>query len=656
MHLDKKIISLNLALVLGIALLLGVPAAGAVYEERYSADEKADGEGLIAYTSELTPTKVTPETGVEDADTAEAATESPYYITVGGTRFFNTEDSSGSGWSYSAEDRILTLNGYYGSGIRASGDLTICTRGKFNATVTGNSGAGGTAAVSVDGFLFIDTSSGGNARFYGGSGDTGSGGDGIRAQAVFIARSSHKITCTGGYGETSGGSGISGGEVILNAQKMDIIGGDSNGAAGPGISYNSRLYVGICEMTVQAGNRSGTPIAASGDGEFSCSAHVGVTEIDSYLLVFTPDTYNISHTLTLDGCGGTYHGNASEVLSGPYPTYFYMKNYEFTRNGYKQTGWLNGTEVLPLGVTLCSEADTTLYAIWADMQENSVLFIGNGGTVDGNNYRKTTTGASVSIPDRSQTVRAGASGSDLCLFGWCESAAVTTADVDLITNPNDRWYLPGTVCAVDNRTVLYALWIEACDCINTIYYNGNGGIRSTGGEAAVQSSALFGINQSLYVKDEMDSTRDGYDFEGWYDADGIKYWEGKAVKNTTGTLKFTNLYARWSHTYTVESGDGANRGKCVVYPEQKEVMVSLDITSLKNTGTDVIKLPVYCALYENGRMVAIETKDVYQTLGGMTDSVTVDYTDGAQPDMCKIFVFGDTHCTPACVPLECPLE
>ena len=622
MCVGKKLIALNLAIGLILALLFGIPSAGAAYETPAAAEDMADA---------------------------------PYLITVGGTRFYNTVDSSGSGWGYSAKDRILTLNGYYGSGIRASGDLTIYTRGNFKATVTGSSGAEGAAAISVDGFLFIDTSSGGTARFYGGSGDTGFGGDGIRAQTVFIARSS-RIICTGGYGETSGGCGISGGEVILNARIMDITGGDSNGAAGPGISYNSRLYVGMCEMTVQAGNRSGTPIVASGEGECSYSAHVGMTEIDSYLLVFTPDTYNISHTLTLDGCGGTYDGNATTVLSGPYPTYFYMEDYEFTRNGYKQTGWLDGTEGLPLGVTLCPEADTTLYAIWADMQENSVLFIGNGGTVDGNNYLKTTTGACVSIPDRSQTVRAGASGSDLCLLGWCESEAVASANLDFIINPNDRWCLPGTVCAVDSQTVLYALWIEACDCINTIYYNGNCGIRSTGGEAAVQSSALFGINQSLYVMDEMDFTRDGYDFEGWYDADGTKYWEGKAVKNMTGTSKFTNLYARWSRTYTAESGDGADCTTCIVYPEENEITVSLDITSLKNTGSETKKLPVYYALYENGRMVAIEKQDVSQTAGGMEGSVTIGYSGSVQPDMCKIFVFGDMDYAPAYVPLECAFE
>lgn len=612
MRLDRKIVSLNLALAFIVTMFLGFPSA-------FAADETA------------------------------------YSIIVGDTLFYNTEDKSGTGWSYSASDGVLTLDGYSGSSILASGDLTIYSY--ETVKVTGDSGTRfGSDAITVDGCLYLFAFSG-SAAFTGGRGDTYYGGDGIDAASLYISSfSSTQITSTGGYGVTRGGYGITGGTISLYAKKATITGGNSSNTAGSGIYFSSSLYIDVSTMTVQAGNTSGYAIVSLGELSYYLSKHVTLTTTGNYKNTYTPNTY----TLTLYGDGGTFEGSSSQSFTGQYPTYTDLGIYVFTRSGYQQVGWVTGSDFVPLGDFYLPTSNTSLYASWVEMQSNSVLFIGNGGTINENYYLKTTTGTSVSIPDRSETVRTDASGSNLYLLGWTNSIDYS-CETDLgnyIINRHDKWYLPGATSSIDSQTTLYAHWISEDYDSNIICYSGNGGTSSTGGEAVVQGSLTSGSDISLYVQDDMGFTRTGYSFDGWKDSGGTSYATGQLITRPTADFQITNLYAQWVKTfsYTAKSADLADSATCVVTPARYKVDVSLAITSLTNSTPYAKTLPVYYALYQNGRMVAIETNNVSQTSSGMTDSLSIQFESTAQPDTCKIFVFNGTAFVPVCAPLVCQFK
>ncbi|MGE4484186.1 MAG: InlB B-repeat-containing protein [Oscillospiraceae bacterium] len=679
MYLGKKLISLNLVLVLILALAVAIPATGAAYEEHAVPDEVADA---VEYTASTVPTvpirncaeeasteevleKISPvdpvpaegapveesPAGVGDGLDMSVCADSPYNITVGNTTFYNTADASGTGWSYSAEEGVLTLNEYQGGSIKSYGDLKIYSYGTVKVTGS-NVAASPSAGVTVAGELDLYILSG-NAYFTGASGSQ-NGADGINAKTVFIIGDDDTvINCTGGYSSNHGGHGISGDIIYLIPDTMYITGGGSTGTVGVGIHFTTYLYIGVCSMVVQAGGTAGYAIASPDGLYFYYSKHVTLIESGTYKISVQINRYN----LVLYGNGGTYSdGRTAKLLNGSYPTYFKLWDYVFTRDGYQQIGWVTGSDLIPLKTSFCPGENTSLYASWAPKLDNAALFIGNGGTINGSYYLNIPTGASVSIPGAVCTVDS----ENLYLLGWSDLYDFDSeADsVNHIINGSDKWYLPGTTVSMGSQTTLYAHWIYENSKHNIVYYNGNGGKSSMGGAAVVQAALATASDITLYVQDDMAFTRDGYVFDGWTDDSGAEYETGQAITNTTGAFKVTNLYAQWLevHSYTAGNGASGDSAALDVYPTRNEVKVSLDIGSLKNPDTGSTTLPVYYALYENGRMIAIEMQEVPQTPSGMTGSVTIDYTDGVRPDACRIFVFGGDDYAPAYEPLTCDLS
>ncbi len=64
-----------------------------------------------------------------------AITEKDTYITINGTKFDRKSNNSGTNWSYTAADHVLTLDGYSGGPILSEGDLTIKLKGSNTITL-----------------------------------------------------------------------------------------------------------------------------------------------------------------------------------------------------------------------------------------------------------------------------------------------------------------------------------------------------------------------------------------------------------------------------------------------------------------------------------------------------------------------------------------
>lgn len=528
MKFDKKIVALNLTLVFIFTLLMGVQPAH-----------------------------------------AEATT--PYGILVGGTEFYSNADTAGTGWSYVASSNSLYLNGYSGSSIAAAGNLTIYSQG--TVTVTGDASV--PYAIGATGILTIHLASGtatlkgadstpddggfgvvapnvivyvyGTATLscIGGNSSASDGGHGIAAtDSLNIATNpTANISCTGGTGTTSGGLGIFGKTVTVSANGT-ITGGSSAGTIGAGIGFAGSLYIGPCTLTVQAGGTSGYAIGATPSAtSFNLSPHVTETTTGTYKKEYLPKNY----TLTLYGSGGTYNGSATKSITEQAGKLIYLKNYIFTRSDYQQVGWVTGSDFFPFCALYSQTADTGLNASWVDMQANSVLFIGNGGKIGTDYYSKTTTGAAVSIPDSGSTVWSYTTSTNLILLGWSDELSPTVDPLTQVMSTG-KWYLPGSTSNITSKTVLYGQYINKNS--NVVFYSGNGGTSSTGGDTVIQGKDTLGAARTLIIQDAMGFTRTGYSFDGWKGDPGVSYAAGTALTCASNSSLRTYLTAQWLANYS----------------------------------------------------------------------------------------------------------
>ena len=612
MRADKKIIAVNLALLLIFSLFFCIPA----YAEEedvcvgYACPSEIRGGGEEGFSD-----------GMSLA--VEALTD-PYRIYVGSTSFYSNTSASGAGWTYNGSNNRLTLDGYNGPSIKTSGDLVIYSYG--TVTVSGSDSSSGYDAITVGGsldFILID----GTAALTGGNGTSSFGGDGIDASVLFVyALDDTVFNCSGGDGATYGGHGINGVSVDLYPNAATIMGGNGGTFPGSGIDYYSDLYIDVCSMVAQGGGTAGYGISYSGSGSnFYISPHVTLVRDDNHhMYTFTPKTY----TLTLDGNGGTYNGIGSVSLPGPYPTYTDLGDYVFSRNEYQQVGWATASDlsaVYPLSAYYLPNSDTTLYASWTEVDDSTVLFIGNGGSISGELFWKTTTGASVHMPDRNEAVA-----SDSNLIGWTDSLKLTSDDDHMLCG-GSRWYMPGAAAKLDAQTTLYAQW--SSEYGNIIYYNGNGGTNGAGSAAAVQGILSSGSSLSLYVQDDLGFARTGYRFIGWKDASGTAYQEGAEVPTPTASLSVTELFAQWLQVFT--SSDGRDTVTCTLVPDLHSVDVSLSVTSLTSSHADAVK--IYYVLYKDDRMIGLALNTAALSESGLENSATVEYRSSYEPDRCKIF-------------------
>ena len=243
----KQLIALNLAL-----LLLGLTAVPALAAE--------PGSDVVPYIpSEETVTDARlpellqlPGWASEDDLDLQNSPDTPYKIVVDGTPFWSDQNASGLQWTYRAEDHYLTLTGYNGGTINASGDLTVYAQN--NVTITGSSGGSyGGGGILVDGMLTLVVGSG-SVKIAGGDGQI-RGGDAIYASQFgygnFAGTNAYfhggDATSTSAADKPIGGFGINAGFVLLSGSgSVYIYGGDASTYS----ASNSLGGCGICADTV----------------------------------------------------------------------------------------------------------------------------------------------------------------------------------------------------------------------------------------------------------------------------------------------------------------------------------------------------------------------------------------------------------------------
>ncbi len=149
-----------------------------------------------------------------------------YSIEVGDTAFTSDTSSSGTGWSYDGATNTLTLDGYNGDSIKASGDLTVYV--KSTSTVSGTDASPN--GITANGVLNINAEA--PLTVNGANGNFSNGGDAVFAyDAKISTKKSGSITFNGGNSTMlSGGVGLKANNIELSAEKSEINGGNNSSA------------------------------------------------------------------------------------------------------------------------------------------------------------------------------------------------------------------------------------------------------------------------------------------------------------------------------------------------------------------------------------------------------------------------------------------
>lgn len=349
-----------------------------------------------------------------------ASGNSGYNIVVDGNSFSSRSNAKGNGWEYQANRSTLFLNGYSGSGIRASGDLVIYASGVneitgSTSTYYGSDGiisSGNLDVIIVDGTTSV---SGGNGFYRGGDGiysnsyafvctfagasliveggDTAqtstAGGNAICGEIAHISGEGF-VRAIGGDGTSMyskgcvGGCALIGNEVYVESP-CELIGGEGY-YAGPGIYFGSYCEMGVVNATISCGN-----------GQYDKYAIQNSDELDWYydnhtILSGNSSSIKISirqYTLRLLGCGGTRGTATIESLKAYYPTSYDLSEYSFQRLGYTQIGWSNASgDLVPLDDRYTPDKDTCLYAEWSP-NTYKIAYDSNGGSGSMNNSNHT---------------------------------------------------------------------------------------------------------------------------------------------------------------------------------------------------------------------------------------------------------------------------
>lgn len=396
-----------------------------------------------------------------------------YNIVVDGNSFFSLYDARGNGWEYKADGNLLFLNGYSGSGIRASGDLVIYAEGinevsGYTGMYYGSNGiksSGDIEIIVTDGTTYISGGDGysqgadgiysrGNTSIYtfeGASlfvdgGDTeetkNSGGDAILGETVSLSGYGF-VRATGGngtllYNYGCGGCGIIGNNVYIHGS-CELTGG-SGYYGGSGINFSDYCETGIVNTSIYGGNGLyGYAIQNSEGLNWNYNDHTIVSG-DLYSIKISIRQY----ILKLFGCGGTRGPATFETLESYYPTNYNLSEYIFQRTGYTQVGWTNTSgNLMQINSLYTPDKDTYLYAEWAP-NTYKITYNSNGGSGSMN--------SSVHTYDISQSLTDCAFSKEGYTFaGWSTSS---NGNVEY----SNRESIINLTSTNDGTVILYAVW------------------------------------------------------------------------------------------------------------------------------------------------------------------------------------------------------
>lgn len=495
----------------------------------------------------------------------------PYYLIIDNLSIRFNEVRSGNGWEY--EDGALRLNNYSGSGIRASGDLTVYSTG--DVTIQGEDGAYASDGIIVSGVLQVFVNSG-TLTISGGSG-TVMGGDAIDADVIFAylyggtaaftgggasgdaicghginARSSaaiygpanqgSRLAATGGTAapgsNVTAGCAIHGGDIGIHTDA--VLRGGSAGSAAPAVYTDGVFEVGCVNAELYGGQ--------SASGVRAEPVLFDKTEVDNWYydehttLLEQEGHFSIKidqYRLRLIGGGGVYAGATYTDLINYYPARYQLSDYVFTRDGYAQTAWATASGgTVPLDASFRPEKNTTLDAVWVELAPGDILLNGLSGTLaDGKLWQRYHNAESVTLPS---SLFFG--GEDTDLVGWHTGLTPQADDNDVLSG---GWYA-GSVSAAAEPISLYAL----DDSVGSyVVYHAEGGTPIAGGNMTVQHRYLASCTDlDVYLVNGSDYITAPYGcaFSGWATQKGgdVRYAPGTVVSVTQGAP--LHLYAVWT--------------------------------------------------------------------------------------------------------------
>lgn len=664
----SKILCLNLSMLLLLACVLPVPTQALLDAEIYGGRETVlvdrAGEDYAAYReSSAQEFSAGEETELRNAPAPllTSETNEPYRIDVGGTAFFSNEVKSGENWSY--EEGALVLNNYNGSGISASGDLVIYSRGAvciqgtsetYAGNSFGNNGIEVLGALDIyvfDGIMQVTggsgTASGGNAIYadsffcklyegtasiQGGNTSVGNrGGDGICANAVSIygpTNSGVRLTSIGGASSFLTGSlagcAIYAGNTYIGTDVV-LRGGNAYMAAPAVYSYgvckfgciNATLYGGR-----DASDKSQYPVLidTSNAEDWYYNEHTTLTDYGTYYSI-TINQYN----LRLLGNGG-WRGYATYTdLEDYYPTYYHLSNYTFSRVGYTQVAWTNASgDLVSLDAYYRPVSNTHLDATWVETSAGDILLNGLSGKLDDGAYwRRYQNTASVTLP-RSLTYEE----KDVSLAGWGTNLQLEKDSEGVLTG---AWYEPGqSVKSVPTTpTSLYAL--ENNDASYVIYHPTDGA-PIAGGNIVVQrqyEASCTDLDVYIVGGDDYLAAPEGYRFAGWSTAvrGNARYTGGEKVTVSVGSP--LHLYATWTPLEYGYQADG-----CMVWVETHAKTIKIEVAETWYSGLTQPKSLVGAMYDANGKMLgcSVNSGGTYEQDG----VITLRYTGDDLPQI-KVF-------------------
>lgn len=651
----KQLIALNLALLL--LALTAVPAVAAGQGDE--AIPYVPPEDEIVRTDLPLPDLSTLPYWADGDLNLQDSSDTPYLISVDGTSFYSDQDTSGDRWIYRAEDHTLTLTGYYGGSIRASGDLTVYTQNTVNITGADGSSHGGNG-VAVDGtFTLIVLSgavhiSGGDGRvqgghaiyanefnygnfvgtdayFYGGgatstySADEPSGGCGINAGTVFLMGNG-KVYVQGGdvttssYTKAMGGFGVLTGISYIDTDCT--IRGGRGYYGGPGVCFLTYCEFGVIRASISCGGSIGYAIYNPDGLKWYISPHttVGGTIVSRTI---TPKQYKLSlyggsRDATLPN-GATWTS-----LKAYYPTGYDLADYIFQRPGYVQLAW-TGTDYpvsdpLPLNAYFTPATNCSLYAYWTPAADGDVLLNALNGRLEDGSFYQQTSGGPVVLPDQVHYENEASS-----LLGWCSQVTPEAGTNYLLSG---QWYEGGDTVQADPNQITQLYAQENASGTYAVYHPGAGTLTG-GGTILVQGSSASDTDLNVYTPDGSRLTApEGYTFAGWStheNASQPEYEPGDELYLPHSNV--LHLYAVWKpaeYTYTPAPGLTITS-----IPLTKTIRVTVTDTWTGNTDYTAI-----CALYEGDKMV-----DCALSSAG-SGTLELHYR-GNTPPLCKVFALGE---------------
>lgn len=276
-----------------------------------------------------------------------------------------------------------------------------------------------------------------------------------------------------------------------------------------------------------------------------------------------------------------YNSKSTIVLTGQYPDWFEVFDYQFQKNGYHYIGWtseLFPNQLIPINAHITFNANKTFYAQYAPVDGSKVLLISNRGLINGNNFTYINRGDR--LPDMIPADQS------LSLVGWTDDLMENSFfEIERTMGINELFYLPGTENIQLDRNILYA----QVDSSNRtqVNYHGNGGVTQSGSDVVVHT-LTSNSDLQIYDYDSGMFKYTGYDQVGWNSSpsgEGTNYPAGYVISERVTR----DIFAQWGPTplhaaiiTAREITEDKVGSEIIISPDGHDVLYTIEWTTQSN--------------------------------------------------------------------------